>query len=157
MKTILIAGGTGFLGRVLESYLSKKEYQIKILTRNPKRENEIYWNAKDIDSSWTKHLENLHALINLTGKSVDCRYTKKNKALIYNSRIDSTKVLAKAINTCKNPPKQWLNSSTATIYNYSLIKEHSEESTDIGNNFSMKIAKSWEKAFYEINNPKPQK
>jgi len=156
MKTIIIAGGTGFLGQVLESYFSKKGYVVKILTRNPKQDNHIYWDAKYRDQ-WTKELENTEALINLTGKSVDCRYTEKNKKLIYNSRIDSTNILGYAINTCKNPPKVWLNSSTATIYKHSLEKQMTEEHGNIGNDFSMNIAKAWEKAFYDFTTPKIRK
>ncbi len=156
MKTILIAGGSGFLGQVLETYYKEKNYTVKILTRTPKQENDIYWNAKEL-GTWTKELENIEALINLTGKSVDCRYTEKNKKLIYDSRIDSTHILGLAINLCVTPPKVWLNSSTATIYKHSLTKEMTEENGDIGNDFSMNIAKSWEDAFNSITTPKTRK
>ncbi|REG85179.1 TIGR01777 family oxidoreductase [Winogradskyella sediminis] len=156
MKTIIIAGGSGFLGQVLESYYSKKQYGIKILTRNPTKTNHIYWNAKDLDD-WAKTLEHTDVLINLTGKSVDCRYTETNKKLIHDSRIDSTKTLGRAINLCKNPPKTWLNMSTATIYNDSYHKQMTEEHGDIGNDFSMNIAKSWEAAFNHIETPRTRK
>ena len=78
MKTITIAGGSGFLGQVLENYFSRKGYDIFILTRTPKRDNELYWNAKDL-GNWTNILEQTDILINLTGKSVDCRYNKKKQ------------------------------------------------------------------------------
>lgn len=156
MKTIIIAGGSGFLGRVLESYFEEKGNIVKILTRHPKKTNEILWNAKEL-GNWTEILENADILINLTGKSVDCRYTAKNKKLIYDSRIDATNILGLAINLCENPPKTWINSSTATIYKHSLIKKMDEETGEIGNDFSMNIAKSWEKTFYDITNPKTRK
>lgn len=156
MKTIVIAGGSGFLGRVLETYFSEKNYEVQILTRHPKKENEIYWNAKDL-GKWTEALEHAEAIINLTGKSVDCRYTEVNKKLIYDSRIDSTHVLGLAVNLCENPPKVWFNSSTATIYKGSLTYENDEENGIIGDDFSMNIAKSWEEAFYSIKNPKTRK
>ena len=156
MKKIIIAGGSGFLGQVLENYFSKKRYVIKILTRNPTTENHILWDAKTI-GNWVHELENSEALINLTGKSVDCRYTTSNKKEIYDSRINSTKILGLAINQCEHPPKVWFNSSTATIYEHSLEKEMTEENGDIGNDFSMNIAKSWEKVFYEIENPNTRK
>ncbi len=156
MKTIIIAGGSGFLGQVLEKYFSKKGYQIKILTRHPMKGNHIFWDAKNI-GNWIPELENSEAFINLTGKSVDCRYTKKNKKRIYDSRIESTKIIGEAINLCENPPKVWFNSSTATIYRYSLDKEMTEKNGEIGDDFSMNIAKSWEKAFFEITNPKTRK
>ncbi len=155
-KTIIIAGGSGFLGQVLEAFFSKKGYRIKILTRKPKRHNEIYWDAKNL-GDWQYELENSEVLINLTGKSVDCRYTSKNKKEIYNSRIQSTRLLGMAVNSCNNPPKIWFNSSTATIYKNSLKQEMTEETGVIGDDFSMNIAKSWEKAFNEIIIPKTRK
>lgn len=156
MKTIIIAGGTGFLGQVLESYFSKKGYDVKILTRKTTKPNHVYWNAKDLDQ-WTKTLEGANTLINLTGKSVDCRYTEANKKLIHDSRIDSTNILGKAINQCENPPKAWLNMSTSTIYEDSYHKQMTEENGDIGNDFSMNIAKSWEAAFNSIETPSTRK
>jgi len=156
MKTIIIAGGTGFLGQVLENYFMSQGYDIKILTRKPTKSNHIYWNAKDLDQ-WTKALEDTDALINLTGKSVDCRYTEANKKLIHDSRIDSTNILGKAINKSKNPPKSWLNMSTSTIYEDSYKKQMTEENGDIGNDFSMNIAKSWEAAFNTIITPHTRK
>lgn len=155
-KTIIIAGGSGFLGKVLDNYFSNKSYLVKILTRHPKRDNEIYWNAKEL-GDWQKALERTDVLINLTGKSVDCRYTDKNKKEIYDSRINSTHLLGLAVNLCKKPPKVWFNSSTATIYEGSLTQEMTEENGIIGDDFSMNIAKSWEKAFNEITVPKTRK
>ncbi len=156
MKKLIIAGGSGFLGQVLGKHFSKKGYQIKILTRHPMRENHIFWDAKTI-GNWISELENSEAFINLTGKSVDCRYTKKNKKRIYDSRVESTKIIGEAINLCENPPKVWFNSSTATIYRHSLDKEMTEKNGEIGDDFSMNIAKSWEKAFFEIANPNTRK
>lgn len=156
MKKIIIAGGSGFLGQVLENYFNTKGYKIKIFTRHPKKENDVFWNTKDL-GNWTNELENADVLINLTGKSVDCRYNEKYKKLIYHSRIDATNILGLAINRCENPPHIWINSSTATIYKHSLNKEMTEDDGETGNDFSMNIAKSWEKAFYDISNIKTRK
>lgn len=156
MKTLIIAGGTGFLGQVLETYFSKKNYQVNLLTRQPAKDHHIYWNAKDL-GAWTKALENADVLINLTGKSVNCRYTETNKKAILDSRIDSTHLLGLAINLCEQPPKLWLNSSTSTIYEDSYHKEMTEANGDIGNDFSMNIAKAWEAAFNSIVTPKTNK
>nr|WP_315032562.1 TIGR01777 family oxidoreductase [uncultured Chryseobacterium sp.] len=153
---IIIAGGTGFLGESLEKYFTEKGNQVYILTRTPKRENEIYWNAKTI-GEWTKILENAGVLINLTGKSVDCRYHEKNKQEIYSSRIESTRVLQVAIDACLDKPRIWLNASSATIYVHSEKHLNTEENGIIGDDFSMNICKSWEKEFFKIKNGEVRK
>lgn len=148
---IIIAAGTGFLGRNLENYFLNKNYEVKILTRNPKRKNEIFWDAKTI-GIWKDELEHADVLINLAGKSVDCRYNDKNRKEIYNSRIDSTRVLQKAIDKCQNLPKIWLNASSATIYVHSETHLNTEKNGIIGDDFSMNICKSWEKEFFKKGN-----
>ena len=75
---IIIAAGTGFLGKNLEQYFINKNHEVKILTRNPKRANEIFWDGKTL-GNWKNELENAAILINLAGKSVDCRYNEKKK------------------------------------------------------------------------------
>jgi len=156
MKNLIIAAGTGFLGNVLIQHFNNKFEEIVILTRGKSEiKNKIKyvnWDAKSF-SGWEKELENADVVINLAGKSVDCRYTEKNKAEILASRIESTKILNEAILQCKNPPKHFINSSTATIYRHSEDKEMDEYTGEIGNDFSMNVAKSWEKTFYEIDTP----
>jgi uncharacterized protein (TIGR01777 family) len=142
---IIIAGGSGFLGKALESHF--KNHEVWILTRNPKRPNEILWNAKNL-GDWTESLEKADVLINMTGKSVDCRYNDKNRAEILRSRIDSTNILQLAIDKVKNPPKIWFNSSSATIYVHAETQLMTEANGIIGDDFSMNICKSWEKAFF---------
>jgi len=156
MKKIIIAGGSGFLGQVLKKHLTDKHYIVKTLTRIPKNENDVFWNAKDL-GNWTEELNKSYALINLTGKSVDCRYTEANKREIYNSRINTTHLLGLAVNLCEIPPKVWINSSTATIYEDSYDKLQTEYDGNIGDDFSMNIAKSWEESFYKIDNPNTRK
>lgn len=160
MKKLIIAAGTGFLGQVLVEHFKDSFDEIVILTRGKSecKSNIKYvnWNAKTF-SGWENELENADVLINLAGKSVDCRYNEKNKREIFNSRIESTKILNEAVLNCKNPPKHWLNSSTATIYRFSLDKQMDEKDGEIGDDFSMNIAKSWEKAFFETDTPKTLK
>lgn len=143
---IIIAAGTGFLGKNLEKYFTEKGHQVYILTRNPKRKNEIFWDAKTL-GEWKGILENADVIINLAGKSVDCRYTEKNKQEIYSSRINSTRILQQAIDQCTHKPKIWLNSSSATIYIHSEKNVNIEENGIIGDDFSMNICKSWENEF----------
>lgn len=152
MKKLVIAAGTGFLGQALINHFENKVENIVVLTRgksiSKKNVRYVHWNAKTM-TGWETELEDADALINLAGKSVDCRYTEENKNEIMTSRIDSTVVLNKAIVQCANPPKHWLNSSTATIYRHSTDKQMDEVSGEIGHDFSMNVAKVWEKSFFQ--------
>lgn len=160
MRKLVIAAGTGFLGNVLINHFKNKFEEIVILTRGESKTldtiNYVTWDAKTL-SGWEKELEDTDVLINLTGKSVDCRYTESNKNEILNSRIDSTKILNQAVLQCKKPPIHWLNSSTSTIYRHSIDKEMDEVEGEIGNDFSMNVAQSWENSFFEIETPKTLK
>lgn len=160
MKKLIITAGTGFLGQVLAHHFKDKFEEIIILTRGKSEVkdgiNYVNWNAKTVDG-WEKELENADVLINLAGKSVDCRYSEENKKEILASRIDSTKILNLAVLNCKNPPKHWLNSSTSTIYRHSLDKQMDEIDGEIGDDFSMNVAKAWEKAFFETETPNTKK
>lgn len=160
MKKLVIAAGTGFLGTVLSNHFSEKFEEIVVLTRGKSETKNnikyIHWDAKTIND-WKIELENADVLINLAGKSVDCRYTEKNKREILASRIESTKILNQAVLNCQNPPKHWLNSSTATIYRHSTDKQMDEIKGEIGDDFSMNVAKAWEKAFFETETPKTLK
>lgn len=160
MKKMVIAAGTGFLGTVLIDFFKESYAEIIVLTRGKSEQKNnieyVHWNANSL-TGWEKVLENTDVLINLAGKSVDCRYTLENRAAILSSRIDSTKVLNEAVLKCENPPKHFINSSTATIYRHSEDKQMDEYSGEIGDDFSMNVAKSWEKAFYDVETDKTLK
>ena len=160
MKKIVIAGGSGFIGKALSSYYKNRGYLVIVLTRG---ESQLVdgirfqnWNAETL-GDWKDLLNGADILINLIGKSVDCRYTEANKKLILSSRVNATKILGEAINQVENPPKVWFNASTATIYDYSLTKAMTEEDGDIGSDFSMSVAKAWEEAFFNSVTPNTRK
>lgn len=156
MKKIVIAAGSGFLGQNLIRFYKGKVENIVILTRGKSEVKDgvkyVHWDSK-YRTGWEIELENADVLINLAGKSVDCRYTETNKKEILNSRINSTAVLNLAVTMCENPPKHYINSSTATIYRFSLDKQMDEISGEIGDDFSMIIAKAWEASFFETQTP----
>ncbi|WP_027418995.1 TIGR01777 family oxidoreductase [Crocinitomix catalasitica] len=155
-KNILIAGGAGYLGGLLKDYFGKQGCQIKVLTRNPKNEDEIFWDGKS-KGEWMSALNWADVLINLAGKSVDCRYNDRNKQEILNSRINSTKILTQAILEAENAPSVWLNASSATIYTHADSLKMTEDEGVIGDDFSMNICKSWEAAFYEVDMQKTKR
>ncbi|MDX2301784.1 MAG: TIGR01777 family oxidoreductase [Microscillaceae bacterium] len=161
MKKIIIPGGSGFLGKLLAQYFVEKGYEVVIFSRNPKKNNqsgafEIYWDGKN-PGDWQSHLEGAELLVNLAGRSVNCRYTQRNKAEILNSRIHSTQAIGSAILACKTPPKLWINSSSATIYTHNQGQAHDEYEGIRGSNFSENVCKEWEKVFDSFETPQTRK
>jgi len=156
LRKIVIAGGSGFVGKALADHLSKTS-EVVILSRetSPARENirTVKWNARDL-GDWAKELDGCFALINLTGKNVNCRYTPENKKEILESRTLSTKVLGEAVSKLIEPPKVWIQMSSATVYRHSLDKPMDETFGEIGSDFSMDVVKAWEKIFTELALPK---
>ncbi|MDQ3049157.1 MAG: TIGR01777 family oxidoreductase [Bacteroidota bacterium] len=159
-KKIILAGGTGFLGKAIINRFSTEGTEIIVLSRGAshKKGNVSYlqWDGASI-GPWSKALDGADVLINLTGKSVDCRYTEENKKSIISSRVNSTRVLGEAISLCNLPPKVWLNSASATIYRAAEDKPMDEFSGEIGEGFSEDVCKIWEKTFNEAIVPKTRK
>lgn len=156
---IIIAGGTGYLGSSLIRNFSKPDDEVVILTRQAKANNKnvryVKWDAGTI-GEWAQELENASIVINLTGKSVNCRYNEKNKKEIIESRVLSTLAIGRAIQKCIAPPKLWINAGSAAIFG-NAGEDFKTESSEVGNGFSPEVCKKWEKAFYEINTPATRK
>lgn len=152
-KKVIITGGTGFLGEALATHLSK-EYRVIVLTRqhrlNEKKIEYVRWDGQHL-GYWTSALEGAFSVINLAGKSVDCRYNLENKQAIYNSRLDSTYIIGKAIEQCKIKPKVWINAASATIYRHSLDDPMTEDNGAYGTGFSVDVCKKWETCFFSFN------
>ncbi|MCJ8009521.1 TIGR01777 family oxidoreductase [Lederbergia wuyishanensis] len=151
MKKVIIAGGTGFIGTYFEKRFNDIGYDVKIISRHP---HNIQWDDK---KAIVEALEGSELLINLAGKSVNCRYNEKNMKEIMSSRIKTTNILGKCILDCNNPPKVWMNSSTATIYRHAEDRPMTEENGEIGTGFSVDVATNWEKEFFSFNLPKTRK
>ncbi|MGR3764281.1 TIGR01777 family oxidoreductase [Rossellomorea sp. NS-SX7] len=147
VKKIVLAGGTGFVGQYLEEQFSSLGYEVMIISRN--NPNITWDNTKEL----IRALEGSDLLINLAGKSVNCRYNEKNKNEILLSRTETTEILGSAIKECVNPPRLWINSSTATIYRHSEDRPMTEEGGEIGTGFSVEVAKEWERSFFSFDLP----
>lgn len=160
IKKIILAGGTGFLGNAIINKFNNSETQIIVLTRGvshqEKNINYINWDGKTL-GNWVSSLESADVLINLTGKSVDCRYTEKNKAEILFSRINATRVLGEAIKNTVQAPRIWLNCSSEAIYRSSEDKDMDEFTQENGSGFSYEVSKKWEQSFYDALTPKTRK
>ena len=157
---IVIAGGNGYLGRLLSRYFAERDNQIVVLSRRPLPDvpgvRQVRWDGVH-PGSWMIELENADALINLAGRSVNCRYTARNRQAIYASRLQSTVVLGQAIAACASPPRVWLNSSSATIYRHAEDREMDEATGEIGSGFSVDVCQKWERALDESPAPHTRK
>lgn len=110
---------------------------------------------RDADALWgdtsgiTRLIEGADVLVNLAGKSVDCRYNERNKAEIFRSRLETTAELGRAVADAGAPPPLWLNASTATIYRHADDRPQTEEDGELGSGFSVDVATSWERTFFD--------
>jgi uncharacterized protein (TIGR01777 family) len=167
-KKIVIAGGTGFIGESLVQYFSGNN-EVIVLTRGKENVQTnlfhknravngtgsvkyVLWDARQ-QGDWTGSIEGADIIINLCGKTVNCRYTEKNKKEIFDSRTHSTAALGEAIRNATDPPKLWINSSSATIYRHATDRPQDEFTGEIENDFSVQVCKRWEKTFFDIRTP----
>lgn len=158
-QKIIIAGGTGFLGQEIIRSFSGSDTEIIVLSRSPRPSqgnvSYITWDAEN-EGSWQKVLEGSTAIINVTGKSVNCRYTEKNKQEIIQSRVNSSLLIARAILTCTVPPKVWINAGSAAIYGDGGTHLLTEDAP-LGEGFPAEVCKLWEEAFFRIPTPHTRK
>ncbi len=155
---LVIAGGAGFLGQALARSWARHRGDVVVLTRSPRLNlslgaNTIFfvpWDARRV-GVWSKYLEGSRALVNFTGRSVNCRYNAPNKRTILLSRTLSTRALGAALGQVQNPPAVWLNSASATIYRDARDRDMDEASGEIGKGFSVDVCRAWEKTFFEAD------
>ncbi|MCA5005045.1 TIGR01777 family oxidoreductase [Sphingobacterium bovistauri] len=159
-KKIVLAGGTGNIGDLLSSVLVQLDYEVIILSRKlhtSKHSNIKYirWDGETV-GEWKEALEDADTLINLSGNSIQCRFTERNKKELLSSRIDPTRILGEAIDEVKNPPRLWINFSGISIFE-GLEGMHDEESKDCGNTFLANLTKQWENSFFSARTPNTAK
>lgn len=176
-KKIIIAGGTGFIGQGLARRWAT-DNQVIILSRqsaaaiyhDPAAVNNAYshslltgkegynitywhWDGRTVEKHWADELEGADLILNLAGRSVNCRYTARNRQEISDSRADATRALGQAIRETTVPPKLWVNSSSATIYRHAEDHPQDEYNGEIENDFSVRVCKRWEKTLEEQRTP----
>ena len=148
-KRIIIAGGSGFIGSALAREFSRRNYEVVILTRSPRARTdevrEVAWDA-ETSGAWTAQLDGTTALINLTGKNINCPHTEKNLRAITASRVNSVKALAAAFAKINSPPRVWVQASATGFYG-DTGDQNCDESAPTGTDALSKICRDWENAF----------
>ena len=168
-KKIIITGGTGFIGQEITRYFGA-ENEIVILSRGMQHVKTnafghqiiagqeypqlryVQWDGVTA-GAWTKELEGADMIINLAGKTVNCRYNEKNKKEIFDSRTNAVKAIGLAIQHTTVPPKPWINAASATIYPHATDTPRDESFTDFHDDFSVQVCQLWERAFDEQRTP----
>lgn len=147
-KRIVIAGGTGFIGQAMAQYFGKDNHVIILSRQAMNNRNNHYshhllkaadgynitywrWDGRHVEKHWLDDIEGSDIVINLAGKSVNCRYNELNRKEVLNSRIDATHVIGEAIRRISNPPQLWINAASATIYRHAMDRPQEEENGEI--------------------------
>jgi hypothetical protein len=159
VSRIVLAGGTGFLGDLLVRHFAARGDEVVVLTRRTGAvpgARAVRWDART-PGRWTEELDGADALINLCGRSVNCRYHAANRREILDSRLAPTRVLGEAVFSCRRPPPVWLNAASATIYRHAEDRPMTEDGGEIGEGFSVSVCQQWETAFFGALTPETRK
>ncbi|MFC3577813.1 TIGR01777 family oxidoreductase [Streptomyces yaanensis] len=162
---IVLPGGTGQVGTVLNRALTAAGHEVAVLTRQPTRRGEVAWDGKTL-GPWAEAIDGSDVVVNLAGRSVSCRYTADNLRAMMDSRVHSARVVGEAIAAADRPPRVWLQMSTATIYAHRFDAPNDEKTGVIGGaeptvpgywSYSVDIAKAWEREQEQAETPHTRK
>ncbi len=164
---IVLPGGSGQVGTLLARSFAAEGHEIVVLSRHVSRApwRVVGWDAATV-GDWARELDGADVVINLAGRSVNCRYTPANRRAIMDSRVDSTRAVGVAIGQAQNPPRVWLQASTATIYAHRFDAPNDEATGILGGTeptvpetwrFSIGVARAWERALDEAATPGTRK
>lgn len=162
---IVIPGGTGQVGAILNRALTAAGHEVVVLTRRPRREREIAWDGRSL-GPWAAELDGSDVVVNLAGRSVSCRYTQANLKAMMDSRVRSTEVVGEAVASAARPPRIWLQMSTATVYAHRFDAPNDEITGVVGGEepgvpdywaYSVEIARNWERAQERADTPHTRK
>lgn len=163
---VVIPGGSGHMGRLVTDHFTDQGHEVVVLGRSlvaaePRRGvRHVGWDGENL-GSWADEIDGSDVVLNLAGRSVNCRYNKGNLTEMLLSRTRSTAAVGAAIQRAANPPKVWLQASTATIYAHSFERANGEDGTLGGHEpdtpdywaYSVEIAKAWERAQTDCDTP----
>ncbi|MFD7732090.1 TIGR01777 family oxidoreductase [Kitasatospora phosalacinea] len=161
----VIPGGTGQVGTLLERALRADGHEVVILTRTPAAPHHVPWDGRTL-GPWARELDGADAVVNLAGQTVSCRYTPQNLRRMMDSRVDSARVVGRAVAAAERPPRVWLQMSTATVYAHRFDAPNDEATGVIGGTepgvpgyweYSVRIARNWEAAQAEADTPGTRK
>ena len=164
---VIIPGGSGQVGTLLARAMFARGHDVVVLSRQPSPApwQVVAWDAQTV-GDWALELEDADAIINLAGRSVNCRYDAENRRAILESRLRSTQAVGEAIGRARRPPRVWLQASTATIYAHRLDAPNDEYTGRIGGSevdapdtwrFSIEVARAWEAALDDAATPRTRK
>lgn len=164
---IVIPGGSGQVGHILARHFNSQGHDVTVLSREPEPApwTVLPWDGETA-GAWINTLSHADVCLNLSGRSVNCRYTRANRRAIMDSRVLSTRILNQVIASLDHPPALWLNASTATIYRHALDRDMDEFTGEFGGGevgapdtwrFSIQVAKAWEEAFFATPTPRTRK
>lgn len=139
LHTAVVAGASGYIGQHLVRTLGESGVDVRTIGR-----------GASSDAAWTDDagladvLDGADLLVNLAGRSVSCRYGKRNADAILSSRTETTAALGRALAATDHPPELWVNASTGTIYRDSRDRPMDEVTGELGSGFSVAVARAWE-------------
>src|SRR5258708_30742868 len=157
-ETVILAGGSGFLGQNLARFLVHEGYSVVVLTRTPQPGNavrSIEWDGRT-RGSWMRFISGAKAVVNLAGRSVNCLYVGKNRREILNSRLDSGRILGEAIRVAEQPPKAFIQATSLAIYGDSAERINDEYAPP-GSGFAAEVCQRWEQLIHEMELPSTRK
>jgi uncharacterized protein (TIGR01777 family) len=158
-KRIVLAGGSGFLGSALAKELLSRDYEVVVLTRSPRSRadgvREFEWDGKNL-GEWIQFVNCAEAVVNLTGRSVNCQHTPENVREIIESRVNSVNAIAAAIQHAAKPPQTWVQSGSLAIYG-DLGDEWADENYPSQSGTAVEICQHWENTFNSAPSPKTRK
>lgn len=156
-RRVILAGGSGFIGRSLADFLTARGDDVVILTRAPKAgaAREVAWDGRTV-GTWAKALDGADAVVNLAGRSVNCRYTEANKRAMIASRVDSVRAVGAAIRACNAPPQAWVQSGSLALYGNPADSVRDETSPP-GEGFPVETCLRWEEAWRAEETPATRK